>query len=145
MWKVSPVFDMLLVHMLNIKVRPNMLQLMKLIVSGNIMHKIYWETASFVILWNIYIYIYTHTHTHSKVLFADKHMTTHTSVTVLTLRTENVGQKVFSSSSVVYDVSHTKTTHCCTSVRQNWKVMSENLRKTLELKWTCKWTKKLCF
>jgi len=82
---------------------------------------------------------------YSKVLYADKHRTTHASVTVLTLRTENVGQKIFSSSSVIFDDSHTRTTHCCTSVRQNWEVLSKNLRKTPQLKWTWKWMKKLCF
>ena len=76
---------------------------------------------------------------YSKVLYADKCRTTHASVRVLTLRTKIVGQKVFSSSSVVFDDSHTKTTHCCTSVRQDWEVMPKNLRKTSQLKWTWKW------
>jgi hypothetical protein len=110
--------------MLNIKVQPNMLQLMKLIVL-----KQYAQNVMRIC---------------SKVLHADKHRTTHASLTVLTLRSENVGQKDFSSYSVVYDVSHTKTTHSCTSVRQNWEVMPKNLR-TLELKSSWKWMKKLCF
>jgi len=38
-WKVSTIFDMVVVHMLNTEVQPNMLQLMKLFVSWNSMYK----------------------------------------------------------------------------------------------------------
>ena len=90
-WKVILVFDMLAIHMLNITVQPNMQQLMKLFVLKQYVQNV----MRICKLCDSVEYIY------SKVFYADKHRTTHASVRVLTLRTENVGQKIFLISSCI--------------------------------------------
>lgn len=63
----------------------------------------------------------------------------HPVVTECAARIENMGHKLYVdiiiSSSALFDDLHTKTVHCCGTVRPNRKLMRKNFGQKMKLKW----------